>query len=256
MGPIFTSELALLSCVLDPRVKPFVDDCRVELLFMASDKEKAYMALRRYLQFMVHQSSRLAVDAQPIQVAAQLPDDGASTSDSDPGDDDGAAPRRRGGRHALHDSARHTLYSLLDNVMGSINSAQASSDNMTSQAIAADHEASVYQAASFVNDVRDYNLKFSAPPVGSAATPLVQTILEWWKKRGSAQFPLIREVARLVLAIPATSAPSERVFSTSERVCGRLRSRLAPDAVQAIVREHEASRARNRKVVSLDQAPG
>lgn len=46
--------------------------------------------------------------------------------------------------------------------------------------------------------------------------PPVKTILEWWKERGHA-FALISEVAKLIIAVPATSAPSERVFSTAGR---------------------------------------
>lgn len=73
--------------------------------------------------------------------------------------------------------------------------------------------------------------------------PPVKTILEWWKERGHA-FALISEVAKLIIAVPATSAPSERVFSTAGRVCGRYRASMSPQVVQAIVREHENCRKR------------
>ena len=38
--------------------------------------------------------------------------------------------------------------------------------------------------------------------------------LDWWKRR-SVEFPYIAKLARKVVCIPATSAPSERVFSAA-----------------------------------------
>jgi len=52
-------------------------------------------------------------------------------------------------------------------------------------------------------------------------------------------------VARIVLAVPATSAPSERVFSTLNRVVTDSRVRLNTERVEALVRLHENFRKRN-----------
>jgi len=41
--------------------------------------------------------------------------------------------------------------------------------------------------------------------------------LEWWKAN-HAGFPHLSVLARRVLAIPATSAPSERLFSTAGNI--------------------------------------
>ena len=41
--------------------------------------------------------------------------------------------------------------------------------------------------------------------------------LQWWKVHAS-KFPLLSQVAMEILAIPASSAPSERVFSKLARI--------------------------------------
>lgn len=39
--------------------------------------------------------------------------------------------------------------------------------------------------------------------------------LEWWANHGVSSFPLLSKVAFKYLIIPATSVPSERLFSTA-----------------------------------------
>ena len=51
--------------------------------------------------------------------------------------------------------------------------------------------------------------------------------LLWWKKNQDV-FPSLAKLARIYLAIPATSAPTERIFSRASLVINRLRSRLTP----------------------------
>lgn len=52
------------------------------------------------------------------------------------------------------------------------------------------------------------------------------TLLEWWKKNES-YFPRLSQVAKFFLAVPASSVPSERIFSTAgEIVNKKKRSRL------------------------------
>ena len=51
--------------------------------------------------------------------------------------------------------------------------------------------------------------------------------LLWWKKNQDV-FPILAKLARIYLAIPATSAPTERIFSRASLVISKLRNRLTP----------------------------
>ena len=59
-------------------------------------------------------------------------------------------------------------------------------------------------------------------------------ILLWWKQHDNV-LPLLSKIAKRVLAIPASSAKSERVFSTGGNVVTVKRNRLAPKKVEALV---------------------
>lgn len=58
--------------------------------------------------------------------------------------------------------------------------------------------------------------------------------LEWWRCH-QANFPRVAKLARQYLCIPATSAPSERVFSTGGNIVTCHRAALKPDAVDRLV---------------------
>jgi zinc finger BED domain-containing protein 1 (E3 SUMO-protein ligase ZBED1) len=58
--------------------------------------------------------------------------------------------------------------------------------------------------------------------------------LDWWRKH-HRNFPLLAEVARLVLAVPATSAPSERMWSEAGLVVRSKRATLSGENVAMIV---------------------
>ena len=77
---------------------------------------------------------------------------------------------------------------------------------------------------------------------GSAESP---TILQWWAERAAA-FSLISPVARVLLAVPATSAPSERVFSFAGLVSSGRRASISPQVLQAYVREGLSARGKRR----------
>ena len=59
-------------------------------------------------------------------------------------------------------------------------------------------------------------------------------ILKWWKFY-SEGLPILSSVARAILAIPASSAKSERVFSTSGNTVTTKRTNLDPDKVEVLV---------------------
>ena len=57
--------------------------------------------------------------------------------------------------------------------------------------------------------------------------------LEWWKRNESV-YPGLAKVAKKYLVVPATSAPSERLFSKSGKVVNELRASLKPDKVEML----------------------
>eukprot|EP00956_Cyclotella_meneghiniana_P041903 scaffold244197_cov36-Cyclotella_meneghiniana.AAC.1 len=58
--------------------------------------------------------------------------------------------------------------------------------------------------------------------------------LKWWKEN-AARFPYVANAARRYLAIPATSAPSERVWSRSARLLALRRARLKDDLIERMM---------------------
>lgn len=60
---------------------------------------------------------------------------------------------------------------------------------------------------------------------------------QWWKQQKSS-FPKLSLLAQAILAVPATSAPSERVFSIAGLVVQAKRSSLVPENVNKIIFVH------------------
>ena len=58
--------------------------------------------------------------------------------------------------------------------------------------------------------------------------------LQWWKEN-ETKYPRIATVARKVLAVPANSVPSERVFSSAGLLVKKLRNRLVLALVDSII---------------------
>jgi hypothetical protein len=58
--------------------------------------------------------------------------------------------------------------------------------------------------------------------------------LEWWEKR-KLQYPILYVLHLRYLSIPATSAPSERLWSLAARVVTNSRARMKCDLVAAII---------------------
>ncbi|KAK3928927.1 E3 SUMO-protein ligase ZBED1 [Frankliniella fusca] len=63
-------------------------------------------------------------------------------------------------------------------------------------------------------------------------------LLQWWKEH-EKDFPILSHVVRMILATPASSAASERHFSTAGHLITDRRTRLAPDTVNAILFLHD-----------------
>ena len=62
--------------------------------------------------------------------------------------------------------------------------------------------------------------------------------LVWWKEH-EKQFPNIAILAKALLAIPATSASSERVFSVAGLTVSKNRARLSSSIFASMVYMHE-----------------
>ena len=77
------------------------------------------------------------------------------------------------------------------------------------------------------SDELDHFLKMPALDPDSNA-------LEWWKTNAE-KLPTLSRVARQLLCIPATSVPSERIFSTSGNIVTKKRASLKPDNVDMLV---------------------
>ena len=62
--------------------------------------------------------------------------------------------------------------------------------------------------------------------------PLTKPILEWWKEN-QLLLPILSKIAKDYLAIPATSAPSERLFSEAGNLICLKQVGLSGDSVEA-----------------------
>lgn len=73
-------------------------------------------------------------------------------------------------------------------------------------------------------------LAYKSEPV----VPLSDNPLLWWKER-ELRYPLLANVAKYYLCIPATSVPSERVFSKAGQVVNDRRASIKPKHVDYLV---------------------
>lgn len=64
-------------------------------------------------------------------------------------------------------------------------------------------------------------------------------ILMWWKEHAT-RFPYLSQLARRYLAMPATSASVERLFSVAGQIVTAKRANLHPSTVTLLVFLHEA----------------
>ena len=74
---------------------------------------------------------------------------------------------------------------------------------------------------------QELNTYFAERPSSSDTEPL-----SWWKVN-AARYPTMSELAKQLLCIPATSVPSERVFSAAGNIVSKLRAALSPENVDA-----------------------
>jgi hypothetical protein len=79
-------------------------------------------------------------------------------------------------------------------------------------------------------------------------------VLEWCRQHED-QFPVTSRVWRKWLAVPASSAPCERLFSTAGNVYTKKRARLSDDAAEMIIFVHENMALVEDLLASLPKNP-
>lgn len=69
---------------------------------------------------------------------------------------------------------------------------------------------------------------------GAAQSHQELTILQWWKKNGIF-YPRLSILARKYLAVPASSVPSERIFSLAGQLVNKKRARLSSTNIDTFI---------------------
>lgn len=99
------------------------------------------------------------------------------------------------------------------------------------------------QSATAGNDVLDDNSEFSDPPCLQASLEMKAYLkeettddspLQWWKMN-AFRYPLLSKMAQRYLCVPATSVPSERVFSAAGHIANQKCACLLPENVRMLV---------------------
>ncbi len=80
------------------------------------------------------------------------------------------------------------------------------------------------------SDLRNY---FSLPLEPRSSDPF-----SWWQKEGKRKFPHLFSLAMKYLSIPATSVPSERVFSAAGEVISKKRNRIGDNNARMLTVLH------------------
>jgi len=76
------------------------------------------------------------------------------------------------------------------------------------------------------NEMEEY---LDLPQIGLNNNPL-----EWWKSH-SVKFPILSEISKIYLAIPATSTPSERLFSDAGNLLTSKRTHMLPELFKRMI---------------------
>ena len=80
---------------------------------------------------------------------------------------------------------------------------------------------------------KDYNLELELRLYSLESTQHIDPI-EYWSKNKKT-YPILSYLANKYLIIPASSSPSERLFSIAGWQVSKLRSNLSPENVEAII---------------------
>jgi len=84
-------------------------------------------------------------------------------------------------------------------------------------------------SSAHVSTTEELNQYMAEKPLQRDMAPL-----DWWKANAQ-RFPRLASVSQRILAIPATSTPSERIFSTAGLTVTKLRSCIKPKNVDTLI---------------------
>jgi len=98
-----------------------------------------------------------------------------------------------------------------------------------------DEPAPVLLADTVAAEVRNFRAARGQPMyvLGGDTSPYSDPLV-WWQAN-APKLPHVWLLASVVLAVPATSAPSERVFSAAANIVDKKRFRLKPENVDLLV---------------------
>jgi hypothetical protein len=196
--------ICLATC-MDPRFKNLP-------MFQPDEKEGLWKALQDWMEKMAH-----LVLPQLANDPSVVPPDAAT----------GLLPPARTPGEALQQEQDDDLYAFLEEV-----------DNVNDSANQRTGVGAGTDGMSLSEKVKDELKRYRARPAQSVfintMTKEYRNPLIWWKDN-SLDFPIMSELARILLCIPATSAPSERIFSLASRVISKVRSSLSPENASQIV---------------------
>jgi len=107
---------------------------------------------------------------------------------------------------------------------------QSSEDRVDREPKRTKYELKLRQESSVVRDsISEIDVYVRDDVIGMDECPL-----RWWKER-RARYPVLSEMARVYLAVPASSAPSERVFSVAKLVLTDKRKQLLESRVARLM---------------------
>ncbi|KAL3053074.1 hypothetical protein OYC64_005576 [Pagothenia borchgrevinki] len=110
--------------------------------------------------------------------------------------------------------------SALDNLL------QSDTDSLSEEEDESHEDQKLQMARS---EVQTY---FAEPAIHKKDDPL-----RWWREN-KERFPVLSKLARSFLRIPATSTPSERIFSVAGNICSQKRASLSRDHVEMLTFLH------------------
>ena len=101
----------------------------------------------------------------------------------------------------------------------------------------ADWEDDAATYASAPKPVDDEMTDYLSSRLSVSDNPDTESVLDWWKLHKDP-YPALSKLARFILSIPASSAPSERAFSVCGRIMEERRTRLGPQSISNILFIH------------------